>query len=94
MTLTTTIGERFWSMQCDFNSIDDDGTVLASFEGHPDLRPMVRSGDRVMLRDGEGNSCEGILAYVNPGWNDNYATCQVRWDSKTWKSEGTGEVIQ
>jgi hypothetical protein len=43
--------------QVDFNNFDDEGELLKGSLWHGSSRRIPRRGERVLLKDGEGNRC-------------------------------------
>lgn len=65
----------------DFNAMNQNGVAWAS-RSFCDGTPSI--GERVLLYDGEGNSCEGVIRYFH-----GKKGIVVQTDISTWKA---GEV--
>ena len=72
------------AFRADFNLIDENGAVKTSLY-HGSSRRIPRAGERVLLRDGEGNRCWAIVRDVRG------VIVVAQLDEETWVS---GEETQ
>lgn len=83
------------TLDLDFNRLDQEGRVRIGPEARKRLRPILATlavGDRVLVVDGEGSSCEGVL-WQPDSWvvHDHHESSEaqrpllVTLDMATWK---------